>query len=270
MQHSLKERLYIIIFGTGTPAGKWFDIALIFTILASVFAVLLDSIGYYHQRFGDRLLQIEWFFTLLFTIEYLVRLYCSPNPRAYASSFYGVVDFLAIVPTYLALLIPSANLLLVIRLMRVLRIFRVLKLFKYIGEANVLIRSLRMARRKILVFIFCVMVLVTLFGSLMYVIEGPEYGFTSIPLSIYWAIVTITTVGYGDIAPHTALGQIIAAIAMLTGYAILAIPTGILSAELITEIQREKRGTICINCDRGGHDVDAHFCKYCGTAFTEQ
>ena len=261
---TVKERLYRIIFGTDTAAGRRFDLVLIAAILLSVTAVIFDSIDRYQLKYGQLLLTIEWFFTLLFTVEYCLRLYCSPNPKAYASSFYGIVDLLAILPTYISLLIPSASLLLVIRLLRVLRIFRILKLLQYTGEANVLWRSLLTARRKIFIFLFSVMVLVTIFGSLMYIIEGPIFGFTSIPRSIYWAIVTVTTVGYGDITPHTILGQGIAALAMLTGYAIIAVPTGIISAELITEMQRDRAAIRCSNCEKTGHEHDADYCKFCG------
>lgn len=265
-QENLKEKLYRIIFGTGTPAGRLFDLVLIGAILISVTAVILDSINALQARYSNWLQAIEWAFTILFTIEYAVRLYCSPNPKAYASSFYGMVDLLAILPTYISLLFPAASLLLVIRLFRVLRIFRILKLFQYTGEANILLRSMLMSRRKIFIFLFSVIIAVTIFGSLMYIIEGPRYGFTSIPKSIYWAIVTVTTVGYGDITPHTALGQAIAALAMLTGYGIIAVPTGIISAELITEMQRERSSIRCINCEKSGHEKDADFCRFCGAA----
>lgn len=260
----LKATLNRIIFGTDTPAGRRFDVLLIVAILISVLAVILESIQPIRANYGGWLRSVEWFFTLLFTIEYLVRLYCSPNPRAYATSFYGLVDLLAILPTYVSLIIPSASLLLIIRLLRVLRIFRVLKLLQYIGEANILWRSLTRSRHKIQIFIFSVMVLVTIFGSLMYIIEGPEHGFTSIPRSIYWAIVTITTVGYGDITPHTIMGQAISALVMLTGYAIIAVPTGIISAELINEMSMGRTSVQCSSCERGGHENDARFCRFCG------
>jgi voltage-gated potassium channel len=264
-QETVKERLYRIIFGTQTPAGRRFDILLIAAILISVIAVMLDSVNSLQNQYSFLLHIIEWAFTILFTIEYAVRIYCSPNPKAYIRSFYGIVDLLAILPTYLAILIPSASFLLIIRLLRVLRIFRILKLLTYIGEANALLRAMKMASRKIFIFLFSVIVVVTIFGSLMYLIEGPAYGFTSIPKSIYWAIVTVTTVGYGDITPHTILGQLIASLAMLTGYAIIAVPTGIVSAELMSEMQRERTILRCTNCEKTGHEKDAEFCKYCGT-----
>ncbi len=261
---TMKETVYRVIFGTDTPAGRRFDVFLIIAIVISVIAVSLDSVERFNQRYDFHLFVVEWFFTLLFTAEYVVRLWCSPKPKVYARSFYGVVDLLSILPGYLSLFFPAASLLLVIRLLRVLRIFRVLKLFQYMSETNVLMRSLAMARRKILIFMFSVSVLVVIFGSLMYIIEGPAYGFTSIPKSVYWAVVTITTVGYGDITPHTVFGQIIASFAMLIGYAILAVPTGIISAELIAEIQKEKSNKFCATCNRSGHDNNAKHCKFCG------
>jgi voltage-gated potassium channel len=255
---------YRVIFGTDTRAGRNFDLALIALIVASVVAVMLDSIDAMHARYGALLRTAEWLFTITFTLEYAARLYCSPNRWRYARSFYGVVDLCSILPTYVALIAPGASLLLVIRLLRVLRIFRVLKLFQYVGDANVLLRALVQARRKILIFLFTVLVAITIFGSLMYIIEGPEHGFTSIPKSIYWAIVTVTTVGYGDITPQTMFGQFVGSIAMLTGYAIVAVPTGIVSSELIYEMQKGKLSIRCSNCEGSGHDHDAQHCKYCG------
>ena len=267
-QTPLQKKLYDIIFGTAPGAGRNFDIALIVLILASVTVVLLDSIPEYHREFGELFLQIEWVFTGIFTVEYVLRLWCSPNRKRYALSGFGIVDLLAILPTYLAVLLPGANSLLIIRLLRILRIFRVLRLLQFLSEANVLARSLRNSRRKIFVFFSLMLVLMTIFGCLMYVIEGPVNGFGSIPESIYWAIVTITTVGYGDVVPHTALGRSIAAFGMLIGYAIIAVPTGIITAELAQEIGREKSRKNCGNCERAGHDLDARYCKYCGTHLT--
>ena len=267
-EETFKERLYRIIFGTITPAGRRFDLLLIAAILLSVTVVIIDSIGPLHQQLSYWLQIIEWSFTLLFTIEYCLRIYCSPNPKAYITSFYGIVDLLAILPSYIALFFPAASMLLVIRLLRVLRIFRILKLLQYSGEANMLLRSMMQARRKIFIFLFSVMIVVTLFGSLMYIIEGPAYGFTSIPRSIYWAIVTVTTVGYGDITPHTVFGQAIAALAMLTGYSIIAVPTGIISAEIMTEMQRDRVTVRCSNCEKSGHERDAVYCKFCGSMIT--
>lgn len=265
-QADLRRRLHRIIFGTDTPAGKGFDLALIYAICLSVAALMAESIASVKLRYGSELFVIEWVFTLIFTVEYIVRIYVSPRPGAYIKSFYGVVDLLSVVPTYLSLLVPGANYLLVVRLARVLRVFRVLKLARYISEANVLVRSLLLARRKIAVFFFVVLVLSTIFGSVMYVVEGPANGFTSIPKSIYWTVVTITTVGYGDITPQSVIGQMVATVAMLTGYSIIAVPTGIVTAELATEMQRERLQILCPACRRGGHDRDAQHCKHCGAS----
>jgi len=266
-QTELRRTLYDIIFGTETRAGKLFDVVLIYLIVLSVLALMLDSLALQGTTFRELLTVVEWTFTILFTMEYLLRIYCSPRPLAYMTSFYGIVDLVSVLPSYLGLIFPGANYALVVRLMRVLRIFRVLKLARYISDANVLIRSLLLARRKILVFFFVVLVLATIFGSIMYVVEGPQNGFTSIPKSVYWTVVTITTVGYGDITPKTPLGQIVATVALLTGYSIIAVPTGIVTAELAQEIQRERVGRVCNNCGRTGHDQDANFCKYCGSHF---
>ncbi len=258
----LQQSLNTIIFGTNTPAGKAFDVFLILIISFSVLLVAMDTVSMVSKPYQHYFVMAEWLFTILFTIEYGTRLYCSSNPREYARSFYGIIDLLSILPTYLALIFPGSQYLLVIRLVRVLRVFRVLKLVRYLGEAHILMRSMIAARRKILLFFCSVAVLITIFGSMMYVIEGPSNGFTSIPQSIYWAIVTITTVGYGDIVPQTITGQFIASLVMLTGYSILAVPTGIISAELSQEMTRERQLTLCSNCSRGNHDADARFCKY--------
>ena len=260
----LQRQFYNVIFGTDRGAGRNFDIALIAIILLSVAVILLDSIPEYHTRFGDLFWQMEWGFTVFFTLEYGLRVWCSPNRKRYMLSGFGIVDLLAILPTYVALFIPDAASLLIIRLIRILRIFRVLRLLQFLREANVLARSLRNSRRKILVFFSMMLVLTLIFGCLMYVIEGPENGFATIPKSMYWAIVTITTVGYGDVVPHTALGQVIASMGMLTGYAIIAVPTGIITAELALEINREKSRVNCGNCERAGHDADSRYCKFCG------
>lgn len=262
---NIRSQLEVIIFGTDTPAGKLFDLVLIYTILISVLAVMLDSVAAIHQRYGTWLLYLEWFFTLLFTIEYFLRIYITRRPVKYIFSFYGLVDLLSVLPAYLALFVTSAKYLLIVRLLRVLRVFRVLKLIRYINEANLLLSAISQARRKILVFFFFVLVLSVVFGSLMFLVEGPRYGFTSIPRSIYWTIVTITTVGYGDITPQTVLGQFISTLAMLTGYSIIAIPTGIVSAELIAEAHRLRSQTVCAQCGKGNHEREASFCKYCGS-----
>ena len=266
---TFRKKLYRIIFGTDTPAGQYFDIALIYLILLSVLAIILDSIESINIDYGVWLFRLEWFFTLLFSLEYLTRIYCSPKPLHYIFSFYGIVDLLSIVPTYLALLLPGANYWLVIRLLRVLRVFRVLKLVRYLSEANILLRSIYGARRKVLVFFTVVLVLSVIFGSLMFFVEGPENGFTSIPRSIYWTIVTITTVGYGDITPQTGMGQVIATMAMLTGYSIIAIPTGIFTAEIASQMHSVSDNRRCNVCERTGHHPEAEFCYHCGVTLPD-
>ena len=260
----LKRLVHEVIFGTDTPAGRHFDVVLIIVILASVLVLMVASIQELPANIFFTLYIAEWVFTIIFTIEYMLRFYSSPRPFKYATSFFGVIDFLSVIPSYLSLIIVGGNYLAIIRLLRVLRVFRVLKLVRYLGEANVLLRSMMMSRRKIMIFFFSVLVLSVIFGSLMYIVEGPEHGFNSIPKSVYWTIVTITTVGYGDITPQTPLGQFIAALAMLTGYSIIAVPTGILTAELAQEIQREKERRVCGSCGKIGHDADANFCRNCG------
>lgn len=264
MRPTLRQRWQRIIFEVDTPAGQRFDILLILAIVTSVVAVMLDSVQLVHQRYGDMLYALEWGFTLLFTVEYGARLWVSDRPGRYARSFFGVVDLLAVLPTYLSVILPGANYLLTIRVLRVLRIFRVMKLFSFMHEASFLAQALLRARHKILVFLFTVVVVMITFGSLMYVIEGPEHGFTSIPRSIYWAIVTITTVGYGDISPHTGLGQAIASLAMITGYAIIAVPTGIVTAELSLMALGRRQTRTCRACQLADHEQDARYCRRCG------
>lgn len=263
-QQALKEKLYTIIFGWETPAGRRFDVALIVAILLSVVLLMAESVRAVSDEYKFLIRALEWGFTVMFTLEYALRIYCAPNRREYITSFYGVIDLVSISPSYLSLILPGANFLLVVRLLRFLRIFRILKLVRYLSEANTLFRSMMLARRKILVFFLSVLVVTTIFGSLMYLVEGPENGFTSIPTSIYWTIVTITTVGYGDIVPQTVLGKFVACLAMLTGYSIIAIPTGIFTAELAQEIQRERISSRCWKCGIGGHERDSTFCKSCG------
>jgi voltage-gated potassium channel len=244
-----RDTLYTVIFEAETPAGKWFDIILIVSILASVLAVMLDSISSVNAPHGHILVAIEWFFTIIFTIEYILRLICVGRPLLYATSFFGVVDLLAIIPTYISLFIPGSEYLLVVRILRILRIFRVLKLVQFMREALLLMRALRASARKIIVFLFTVLTLVVILGSLMYLIEGVENGFTSIPRSVYWAIVTLTTVG--------------AAFIMILGYSIIAVPTGIVTVEL-SRASNKKATQYCRDCSAEGHDSDAEFCKYCG------
>jgi voltage-gated potassium channel len=238
--------------------------------LISVLAVLLDSVSVLSGQYSIYFLTIEWTLTIFFTIEYGLRIYCSPNKWRYIFSYYGIVDLLSIIPSYLSLFISGVSYLLIIRLLRVLRIFRILKLVRYLSDMNVLLRSLVSSRRKILIFFAAVLVLATMFGSLMFVIEGPNNGFTSIPKSIYWTIVTITTVGYGDITPQTVLGQIVASLVMMTGYSIIAVPTGIFTAQMSLEIMRQRQSKACQNCERTGHEDDAAFCRHCGAELPQQ
>ncbi|MCK6262111.1 ion transporter [Vibrio sp. ZSDE26] len=268
-RHSLKHHLYVIIFGAHTPAGRAFDIGLIIAIIASLIVLILHSIPALNDKWADVFFYLELSFTVLFTIEYLLRLYCSPKPKAYATSFYGMVDLLAILPTYLALFFPAATYIGVIRMLRVMRIFRILKLVRYLQDSNILLRSLLMAKRKIFIFFSTVGILVIILGSLIYVIEGPDNGFTSVPQSIYWAIVTITTVGYGDLVPQTSVGKAVASITMLLGYSILAVPTGIITAELNQEMNSHKTLVKCPNCMKTGHESDAIHCKFCGSELAE-
>jgi voltage-gated potassium channel len=259
-----RHKIHEIIFEADTPAGKMFDIILIITILLSVMIVMLDSIAEVNKNYGRTIYILEWIFTILFTVEYLFRLTTVGKPLKYAFSFFGVVDLLAILPTYFSLLLPGSQYFLVIRILRLLRVFRVLKLVQYVGEARMLTTALKNSKRKIVVFVFTVLTLVVIFGSIMYVIEGEKNGFTSIPRSVYWAIVTLTTVGYGDISPSTPLGQAIAAVIMILGYGIIAVPTGIVTAEMTVAAGKKVSTQACLECSAEGHDSDAVFCKYCG------
>jgi voltage-gated potassium channel len=260
-----REALNQVIFGTETKAGKAFDVVLMGMILLSIGVVMLDSIEDINPQYAVYLYWAEWVFTAIFTLEYVLRLVCVRKPWLYARSFYGVIDLLSILPNYLGLFLPGIKYMLALRILRLLRIFRILKLYEYLQEAQVLMGALRNSLRKITVFLYVVLTLVVVFGSLMYVVEGPASGFTSIPKSVYWAIVTITTVGYGDIAPKTPLGQIIASTIMIMGYGIIAVPTGIYSAELIKNRQSDPLDNqACPDCGASGHDQDANYCKYCG------
>ncbi len=264
----LRQRLHEIIFEADTPAGKAFDVALLVLIVLSVVAVMLESVASIEARYGDLLRVFEWIITLLFTLEYLLRLYCVGNPLAYARSLFGVVDLLAILPTYLSLLLPGAQSLLVIRGLRLLRVFRVLKLAHFVGEAQMLRAAMRASARKIIVFLGFVLTSVVIVGSAMYLIEGEDSGFRNIPESIYWCIVTMTTVGYGDIAPQTPLGKVLASIVMILGYGIIAVPTGIVTVEMggvRGKVSGRVSGQCCPECSAEGHAVDAVFCKYCGS-----
>ena len=236
-------------------------------IILSVTVVVLESVSTFRESYHQVFISTEWFFTIVFTLEYLLRVFTSPRPWKYMSSFFGIIDLLAILPTYLGLIFDQTTFLLTIRALRLLRMFRVLKLGRYIKEAAVLVRALQLSIRKIIVFLGAVLTLVLILGSVLYLVEGEENGFTSIPQSIYWAIVTITTVGYGDIAPATVLGKILASVAMLTGYSIIAVPTGIITVEIgkAAKMGQNTRQVSCTNCDHNLHDKDARFCKMCGT-----
>ncbi len=261
---NLKAKIHEIIFEADTPSGKTFDVALLFLIVLSVIAVMLESTASIATRYGSELRTFEWVITILFTIEYVLRLYCVGKPAKYARSFFGIVDLLAILPSYLSLFIPGAQSLLVIRALRLLRVFRVLKLAHFVGEASELRAAMRASARKIIIFLGVVLTITVIVGSMMYLIEGEANGFTSIPVAIYWAIVTMTTVGYGDIAPQTPLGKILASAIMIMGYGIIAVPTGIVSVELAGVSKKKINTQACPECGAGGHDGDAVHCKYCG------
>lgn len=260
-----RQKTHEIIFGSETPAGKMFDLILIVCIILSVIAVMLDSVRSIRLEHGEVLYIIEWVFTILFTIEYLLRLVSIRRPLVYALSFFGIIDLLAIIPTYLSLVVAGSQYLLVVRILRVLRVFRVLKVVQYISEARVLMLALRASGRKITIFLFTVLTLVVVIGSMMYLVEGEPNGFTSIPTSIYWAIVTLTTVGYGDISPQTPFGQALAAVVMIMGYGIIAVPTGIVTVEMSNAMKSGAIHRVCTTCRSEQHDIDALFCKRCGT-----
>ena len=262
----LRYRLYRLVFHHDSPAERNFDLWLIVAIIASVMVVMLDSVGPVKARWHAALLVSEWFFTLLFALEYAVRLWTVKRPRRYATSFFGVIDLLAILPTLLSLLFPAGTSLAVVRILRMLRIFRVLKLAEYSSEAGVLIQALQRSRRKILVFIATLLTITVIFGALMYVIEGPAHGFTSIPTGMYWAVVTMATVGFGDIAPGTAFGRFVTSVLIIIGYSIIAVPTGIYTAELARSMQPKRHSVRCVECGLPDHEADAWHCRKCGRA----
>ena len=255
-----------IIFEADTFWGKTFDVALLAVIFGSIIAVMLETVGPIEEKYGKLLVILEWVFTIFFTIEYSLRLWCVQKPLKYATSFFGVIDLLAIIPTYLSLIVLGSHYFIVIRAMRLLRVFRIFKLAHFLNESTTIVRALKASQAKITVFLVFVTLMVTILGSLMYLIEGgADSGFSSIPRSVYWAIVTLTTVGYGDIAPITALGQFVASIIMIMGYAIIAVPTGIVTAEFANMKNSEDVTTrSCSSCAQEGHDADATFCKFCG------
>lgn len=264
----LRRRLYTVIFEADTEAGKTFDVLLVATILLSIVVVIIDSVPTVQQPYGHHLNIVEWGFTALFTAEYFARLYCVRHPLRYATSFFGIIDLLSILPTYFSLFVPEAGAFLDIRILRLLRIFRIFKLTLYIAEYVRLGQALRASGRKILIFLSVVMMAVLILGTVMYVVEGPENGFTSIPMAMYWATVTMTTVGYGDLIPHTGLGRFIASFMMLLGWGILAVPTGIVTAEMTSQRMNQKPPTTrtCEACLSEGHEPDAKYCKDCGEA----
>ncbi len=265
MRAAWRDELRQIIFEADTPAGKAFDVALLWVILASILAVMLESVSSVRSVHGTWLRAAEWGFTLLFTVEYGLRLVCATRAGPYARSFFGIVDLLAILPTYLSILLPGSQSLIVIRSLRLLRIFRVLKLGRFLGEMSLLMSALRSSRHKIVVFLGTVLILLLILGSAMYLIEGEEGGFTSIPTGVYWAIVTMTTVGYGDIAPVTAIGKVLASAVMILGFSIIAVPSGIVTAEIVEAVtQRPITTRVCPSCMREGHELNARYCKDCG------
>jgi voltage-gated potassium channel len=258
-------RLYTVIFEADTRAGRLFDITLIWAILASVAVVVVDSMAGIHARLGGAFAVLEWGFTVLFTLEYLARLLCVRHPMRYARSVFGIIDLLAVLPTWLALLMPELHALIDVRVLRLLRVFRVLKMSAYVAEYRALGSALAASRRKILIFLSFVLMVVLVMGTLMYVVEGGANGFHSIPVAIYWAISTMTTVGFGDIVPKTDVGRFIASVMMLLGWGVLAVPTGIVSAEFTAQrVRREPTTRTCHECLSEGHEAQAHFCKDCG------
>jgi len=262
----LKHTIHEIIFEADTPAGKFFDVALLIFIIASVLAVVLETVPTVYAKYAQFIIVLEWIFTIFFTIEYILRLYSTLKPLKYATSFYGIIDLLAILPSYLTLIFAGTQSLMVIRVIRLLRIFRIFKMVSFIQEAEYISQALYKSSRKILVFLFTILMIVIIVGAVMYLVEGSvNEDFDSIPRSIYWAIVTLTTVGYGDISPTSSLGQFIAAFVMILGYAVIAVPTGIVTKELINQPKEVQTNTqCCMHCSKSGHDDDATFCKHCG------
>ncbi len=270
-----RERLYEIIFEADTPEGKTFDIALLIMILGSILVVMLDTVPHLHSKYRILFTALEWAFTLFFTAEYITRIYTVHSPRRYITSFYGIVDLLSILPTYIAIFLPAGQSFMILRAIRLLRVFKIFGLGQFMVEGQIIMKALKDSLNKILVFLFFILILVTIFGSIMYVVEGggssnpqPDNQFTSIPISVYWAIVTLTTVGYGDIAPTTPFGQFLAAIIMIMGYAVIAVPTGIVSSEFSKrykkKVAKNYTSQVCSHCLKEGHDKDAEYCKFCG------
>lgn len=269
-----KERIHEIIFEADTPMGKTFDILLMIAIIASVLAVILETVPSLQSNYRTFFYYLEWGFTIFFTVEYLLRLYCVYRPMKYALSFYGIVDLVSILPTYLSFFFAGFHSLMVIRALRLMRVFRIFKLGHFMKEGAILMNAMRASRVKITVFLIFIVVLVTIIGAIMYLVEGgaDNSSFTSIPISIYWAIVTLTTVGYGDITPTTHFGQFLSAVVMILGYAVIAVPTGIVTGELISEMEERNKtnSQTCRYCAREGHDNDAIHCKYCGEVLNDE
>ena len=267
LQHDLKNNLYIIIFGTDTLLGKAFDVLLMIVILLSIFITVFDSMINTIPWLQTVCYVLEGFFTFFFTLEYIARVWCSPDPKKYIFSFFGIIDLLATLPPYLSFFFGNARYMMIIRMFRLIRVFRVFKLFNFMSEGNMLLRSLQMSMKKILVFFLFVVILIVTLGTVMYVFESnvPDSKFSSIPQSIYWAAVTMTTVGYGDLTPVTDAGRFFATVVMVLGYTIIAVPTGIVSSEMIKEMHKYNgKDVVCPHCHRAGHDDDANYCKYCG------
>ena len=266
----MRKKLRTIIFGIDTPAGRRFDIILLWAILLSVSVVMLESVDAIYDRYHEILDMLEWFFTIIFTIEYILRVYAAENRWKYITSFYGIIDLVSTVPSYIGLFVSGTRPLLILRAFRFLRIFRILNLSKYMRSSQNIILGLKESKNKIIVFMIAVLTVVMIIGALMYIIEGEEHGFTSIPHSIYWAIVTITTVGYGDISPETPLGQFLASALMLIGYAIIAVPSGIITSSVINRGNKTKlSGILCPRCKTQVLHPDANYCYKCGEKLDE-
>ena len=264
----LRQKIYIIIFGTSTRAGRLFDLTLLWVIIASVILVMTESVTTVEAKYSELFHTLEWVFTILFTLEYLLRIYTHPKPLQYIFSFWGLIDLLSILPAYLSLILKGTHFLTVIRILRLARVFRILKLGRYFSESQVLSRALVASSYKITVFLVAVILVVVTLGSVMYVVEGGNNGFSSIPQSIYWAIITITTVGYGDVVPVTTLGKFVSSVIMIIGYAIIAVPTGIITAE-ITRSSKDHVNE-CLHCSKVIHPENAKFCPWCGEAVKER
>lgn len=261
-----RRKLHEIIYGTSTPAGKLFDIVLLFVILYSVVIVMLESVPRYDQKYHDFFNRSEWVVTILFTIEYILRVICIQKPSKYIFSFFGIIDFLSTIPKYLSFFVVGSQYITAFRALRLLRVFRILKLVRFVGESNNLLRALKASRAKIFIFVFFVLVVSVLLGTIMYLVEGPQHGFNSIPHSVYWTIVTLTTVGYGDISPETGIGQFIATFIMIIGYGIIAVPTGIVTVEYSKQRRKSGKADVfaCKECHATGHIEGANHCYNCG------